>query len=239
MILTCPACATRYRVREHDLAAPAGRMVRCANCGQVWRQAPPPAEMRGDQAIAIGASSPADPVLEAAPRPVAAPELEIPRRPRPALPPTLPTTTDQVRPWWATLGRAIATILVLVVLAVLALIFARRHVATIWPAAGGLYASIGLPVEAAGSGLAIEQIAPVRTADGLMIHGEIANPGSRALDVPRLRVALRNAAEQEVQLEIVDPPKARLQPGEIVHFAAPFAHPADEATGVVVTFASR
>ena len=235
MILTCPACATRYRVGEQDLAAPAGRMVRCANCGEVWQQAPPPAETRADQATSIGASPPAEPAREAAPRPLSAPGLEIPRRPRPALPPT----TDQRRPWWATLGRAIATVLVLVVLAVLALIFARRHVATIWPSAGGLYASIGLPVEAAGAGLTIEQIAAVRTADGLMIHGEIANPGSRALDVPRLRVALRNAAAQEVQLEIVDPPKARLQPGEIVHFATLFAHPADAATGVVVTFASQ
>ena len=43
---------------------------------------------------------------------------------------------------------------------------------------------------------------------------------------------------KEVQFEIVDPPKPRLQPGEIVHFETPFAHPPDAATGVVVTFAS-
>ena len=148
-------------------------------------------------------------------------------------------TTD--RSWFTSIspGRGTVIILVLMVLAVLTGIFVRHHLATVWPPAGRLYASVGLPVELAGAGLAIEKIAAVRTDDGLMINGEIADRGSAPEDVPRLRVALQNADEKEVQFEIVDPPKAQLRPGEIVHFATPFVHPADAATGVVVTFASR
>ena len=84
----------------------------------------------------------------------------------------------------------------------------------------------------------IRKITPARTPDGLVVDGEIANPGNVPRDVPRLHVALQDSAQKEVQSEIVDPPKARLQPGEVVHFETPFAHPPDMATGVVVTFAS-
>jgi predicted Zn finger-like uncharacterized protein len=37
VIVACPACETRYQVAEAALAHPAGRTVRCANCGHSWR----------------------------------------------------------------------------------------------------------------------------------------------------------------------------------------------------------
>lgn len=40
MILTCPACSTRYQVDESKFP-PDGRSVRCAKCGHVWHQSPP------------------------------------------------------------------------------------------------------------------------------------------------------------------------------------------------------
>ena len=72
----------------------------------------------------------------------------------------------------------------------------------------------------------IGKVTPTRNDDGLVIEGEIANLGSTPRDVPRLRLALRDATEKEVQFEVVDPPRAQLQPGEVAHFSAPFAHPA-------------
>jgi len=55
--------------------------------------------------------------------------------------------------------------------------------------------------------------------------------------VPRLRVALRDPAEKETQFKIM--PAARLGPGETAHFKTSFDHPAEPATGVLVTFAPR
>ena len=71
----------------------------------------------------------------------------------------------------------------------------------------------------------IGKIAPTRTADGLTIDGEIVNLGSTPRDVPRLRRGAAGFGGKEVQFEIVDPPKARLQPGEVAHFETPFAAP--------------
>ena len=40
MIVTCPACATRYTVDPSAISAE-GRKVRCTRCSHVWRQMPP------------------------------------------------------------------------------------------------------------------------------------------------------------------------------------------------------
>ena len=108
-----------------------------------------------------------------------------------------------------------------------------------WPATARLYAVAGLSAAPFGSGLELAKIAPTRTTDGLVIEGDITNTGSTARDVPRLRVALRDPAEKEKQFKIIDPPVARLAPGETAHFKTSFDHPAEAATGVLVTFAPR
>ena len=127
---------------------------------------------------------------------------------------------------------------VLLALALVAgIVIARGAVVALWPPAARLYALAGLSAEPPGTGLKIEKLAPSRTPDGLLIEGDIANDGKTTLNLPRLRVALRDSAEKEVQFKIIDPPKPRLPPGAVAHFKTPFDHPDDAATGVVVTFA--
>jgi hypothetical protein len=134
---------------------------------------------------------------------------------------------------WVVLG----VIFALLSLAILAAIVARKEVAAMWPAAARLYALAGLSGAPTGPGLELAKIAPARTAEGLVIEGDITNTGSTARDVPRLRVALRDPAEKETQFKIIDPPTARLGPGETAHFKTSFDHPDEAATGVLVTFA--
>ena len=221
MILACPACRTSYLVDEQELNRPAGRTVRCASCGHTWRR-PPPLETRDREP----AARPPAPRIE--------PALEVPPRPGP-----LPGPTSQRRPrrrvavGWGILGM----VFVLLALAILAAIIARKEVAAMWPAAARLYALAGLAAASPGSGLELAKITPARTAEGLVIEGDITNTGSTARDVPRLRVALRDPAEKETQFKIIDPPSARLGPGETAHFKTSFDHPDEAATGVLVTFA--
>jgi predicted Zn finger-like uncharacterized protein len=64
MILTCPACGTRYAVKDGAIP-PGGRQVRCANCKNSWHQDPDPAD--------DAAEAPAEPLAAAEESPASAP----------------------------------------------------------------------------------------------------------------------------------------------------------------------
>ena len=211
MILTCPACRTRYLVDEPAVSRPTGRTVRCASCGYTWHYPPFPDPHKLDRPVRM------EPALEVPPRPASlvAPVPAKPPRRRLAL-------------GWFVLGVMVVVLALVILVAVLA----RSEVAATWPAAGRLYAWAGL-----GPRLELGKVVPTRTANSLVIEGEVINSGNMAGDVPPLRVALRDAAEKDVQSKVIDPPRARLSPSETARFKTTFEHPDEAATGVVVTFA--
>ncbi len=53
MILTCPACATQYRLKDGAIP-PEGRQVRCAACKHKWHQDGEPAASEADADMAAG-----------------------------------------------------------------------------------------------------------------------------------------------------------------------------------------
>lgn len=208
--------------------------MRCANCGHTWRQTAPP-ELDTDDNPAPTGGARTEPALDLPPRPgtIAAPRPENPLRVG-----FIREPPRRRRSRWAAI-RWLALI-VLFALAVLAgIVVARGAVTAIWPPAARFFSLAGLPVEPPATDLKVEKLAPARTADGLVIEGDIFNPEQSTRAVPPLRVALRDAADKEVQYKIFDPPAPQLAPGGVVHFKLPFGHPAGAATGVVVTFATR
>ncbi len=127
MIVSCPACRTRYLVDEEALRRPAGRTVRCAGCGHTWHEVPPPIEIpRSPAATTIDA-----PRIE---------PLEMPPRPAAVIQPRLPPR----RRGWARAG--VIVLIFLLVLAVLAVFVARSEIVAAWPTTARLYALVGLAV---------------------------------------------------------------------------------------------
>jgi predicted Zn finger-like uncharacterized protein len=220
MIVTCSSCSTRYLVDPAALGA-AGRTVRCANCSSTWFQAPP---ADAPQPLDLAASEP-EPVFRGA-GDAGGRRIQLPAVPRRRF------------PIWNVLGW-VAMVAVLAGLMVGA-VSARNQVTSLWPPAARLYAMIGFPVAQPRLGLELRKVSPSRgTENGLptlSIDGEVVNISSVARDVPKLRVALRDGNDHEVQAWTISVTDERLLPGASIPFHTSVTQPNEAATGVVVTF---
>jgi hypothetical protein len=87
------------------------------------------------------------------------------------------------------------------------------------------------------TGLQVGKVTPPRTADGLV--DDVTDTGQTERQVPQLRIALRDAAEAEIQVKTINPRTDWLLPGESAHFTSRFERASDAATGVVVAFRAR
>ncbi len=127
-----------------------------------------------------------------------------------------------------------------VVLAVWGLVAGRQSVMSAVPFTTRLYTVVGLGPEAPGQGLELRQVTPSRGVDNgvptLAINGQVANVSSSPRPVPKLRVALRDANNKELQSWTVSVTDQPLAPGASVPFHTTISQPPDGATGVVVSF---
>lgn len=221
MIVTCTSCSKRYLVDTRALGV-AGRNVRCAHCGHTWFQMPP---ADAPQNFELS--------LDAAPEPAAAVESERRER-RVQLP-----AVSRSRMRGQAVGWSIAAIVVVAL--VWGLIAARADIIKFWPPAGRLYAMVGYGPTVAGTGLELRKVTPSRGMENgvpvLAIDGEVVNVSPMTRDVPKLKVALRDGNDKELQAWTISVTDQRLLPGASVPFHTTITQPAEAATGVVVSFA--
>lgn len=143
----------------------------------------------------------------------------------------------RARTWMKPLPMAIAA-LVAVNAGILAW---RSDIVRVLPQTASFYAAIGLPVNL--RGLAFDNVRMSRAENEgvgvLVVEGSIVNVTSRPVEVPRLRLALRNTAKNEVYAWTALPGRAILAPGEALPFRSRLASPPADASDVQVRFFSR
>ena len=134
-------------------------------------------------------------------------------------------------------SRWTAIILVLVAFNV-ALVGARNEVVRYLPQTASLFAAVGLPVNLRGLKFADVKIFKEAQdgADILIVQGAIVSEAGKAIEVPRLRFAARNATGQEVYTWTMPPPRSILGPGERLEFRSQIPAPPAEASDVMVRF---
>lgn len=230
MILTCPECATSYFVDDGKIP-PAGRSVRCANCGARWT-----------------ATAESELELTASPEAVAAAEdphpqaVNIDELSGEALPKVFRARADNVRKVrqaatfgvvWAAAAAALA------ILAALAIVF-RADVVRHWPRSAAAYATIGMPVNSLG--LVLDAIKAEPALEGghavLAISGQIRNIMDREAMSPPLKISLLDKSGKSVATHSARAADPRIPPGQTRHFAISVIDPPTDAHDLEVTFAA-
>lgn len=266
MIVTCPACATRYVVDPAAIGSD-GRTVRCANCRHEWFQtvpedvlaereeaaaAPveetPPADAAGPEA------TPADPggaeTFGETPPESAGEEMTAPRRRERPLPRgnNLPAVRDDARRQWMIGWAAVGAALVLLVGV---LVGFRGNIMQAWPGAAGIYQAVGLGPAASANGTGSESRSAgevllfsnlnlnLDQEDGvpvLTVTGRIENPSDRAYDVPRVEATLLDSAKSELHSWTFEAPVTRLEAGATARFSTRLSNPPTSVREAVLEF---
>jgi predicted Zn finger-like uncharacterized protein len=132
-------------------------------------------------------------------------------------------------------------VILVLVAACTAIIGWRKDIVRHAPQMASFYGRIGLPVNVRGLVFTDVRIAN-ETHDGvpvLSVEGTIASMAADAVEVPRLRFALRNAAGQEVYSWTAVPIQTVLGPGDTMPFRSRLASPPSDVHDVQVRFFTR
>lgn len=237
MILTCPACTTRYFADDAAIG-PNGRNVRCAACGHSWF-------VEGQLLLEQTAPDDLLPTPRAAVRaPLSRAEVE---RMRQAGDPASPAARIRARETerrrqdglraaalaWGGAGVTLAA-------TAGAAVALHEDVARIWPQAASAYAAMGLHVNV--YGLEFGELEITREYDGptpvLVVSGTIRNLTPEAKGAPALRFALRDGAQAEVYRWLVSMEGEVVPPGGAVAFSTVLDNPPGQAEELEATFAS-
>lgn len=221
MILSCPACGTRYLVPDSAIG-PEGRQVRCASCRHSWFEEAPVSELVAEPAD-FTSPEPTPPTVaapEPAPVPPAEPEstrhvygadeLDYASRPDPyAHQPPFQPRRNPARMW--TLIAIAAALAMLAATAALVAFgppdIARRFGMAAPDAPALLIQAVGTERRRMASGNEL-----------FSASGKIVNPTDTAQPVPDIRANLLDAQDRVVYGWTIARPVAKLAPGASVEF---------------------
>jgi predicted Zn finger-like uncharacterized protein len=252
MRLDCPSCSASFEVNPTALE-PNGRTVRCAECKTTWFVPAPRFALAGDMPEEMPAPVPVPEVTaeDRADHQALAAEVKIVEAESPPLaveepealppPPQRKTVARAVSPTRARrqspLGLAAIALAVILVFGVVN----RQAIVRAAPEMAKLYAAIGFPVNL--RGLEFQNVQTRQEIqDGvtvLVIEGEVGNVVSRAVELPRVRLAVigENGAELYSWTALL--PRSILYPHERVPFRSRLASPPAAGKEIVIRFLTR
>jgi predicted Zn finger-like uncharacterized protein len=261
MRIDCPSCAAGFDVNPSVLE-PNGRTVRCASCKTKWFAPAPSLVLADGEAVsapmpvpAISAEdradhealakpqekSPVEPIEDVALINVESAPSVVPVEETPALPKrktvAAPAAASQMRQRRFPLGLVAVLLSAIVIFGVVS----RQSIVRAAPELATLYAAVGLPVNL--RGLEFQNIRTKQEIqDGitvLAIEGEVENVANRAVELPRVRLAVLGENGVEIYSWTALLPRSILYPHERVPFKSRLASPPAAGKEIMVRFLTR
>lgn len=248
MIISCPACSTRYQVDPAGFM-PKGRKVRCAKCGDTWHQDPPkdlPKTLdAGDEVRDESAKAPVPPP----PAPASATDDGVgdgagedeaaASAGSKAVAARRMASFSKALTRWRLAQVAGFAALGLFVMGTLYLVYAYKDdLVAAWPATASLYALLNEPVHP--QGMEFQNVEYEHQYENgmpvLAITGEVVNVGGGRQSVPRVRVGLRDESQNELYAWTFAVPEATLEPQETAEFVTRLSSPPLDAHDLEIRF---
>ena len=207
MILSCPACNTRFQFDE-SLLRDGSRKVRCGKCSHVWQC--------GAADLATTEEIPAEQLrVEVLSTPDRDSESVVEGRRRPAKKSPEERGESSLLVGWA--------LLLVFIVGLLGGLWAfRDSVVAAVPGMARLYELVEGRQVIPGEGLAIQNVSSRRRLiDGdraVFIEGEVLNFSDIVRQVPSIRISINDADGREVSFWHVTPSAMALEPGESLRF---------------------
>lgn len=261
MLIVCPSCASRYELDAAKLG-PDGRKVRCASCQTLWHVMPeafpdaPTAEETQallneelEQAAAIEAQVSAiaaeqgdDIEIDAAPAPdPAAATAPAPRKRGTGRAGRKASSKGGKTRLGASAVPTIPAMLALAGVALLGLlVWQRDRAVRSAPQLAAVFETLGVPVNVRGLKLGAIESGLIEDGGGrfLVVEGDVTNIARVNTPVPPIEVSVKDAAGQTLYSWKTDPPRAELEPSELMRFRARLAAPPATGQTVLVRFAA-
>ncbi|KPH80034.1 zinc-ribbon domain-containing protein [Bosea vaviloviae] len=250
MLIVCPSCASRYELDAAKLG-PDGRKVRCASCQTLWHVMPeafPDAPTAEETQALLNEELAQAAAIEAEVSAVAAEkgdDIEIDAAPAPAprkqgtgrsgRKPSLKGAKTRLA------GAAIPAMLGLAGFALLGLlVWQRERAVRSAPQLASVFEAVGLPVNVRGLKLGAIESGLIEDSGGrfLVVEGDVTNIARVNTAVPPIEVSVKDGAGQTLYSWKTDPPRAELEPSELMRFRARLAAPPATGQTVLVRFAA-
>lgn len=242
MIVSCPACATRFSL-DAALLGDAGRNVRCAKCGHKWKQLPPKLENPEGTPADIAAAAepiaePTSPVpeVEAPAEPSSAtageaPAIEIPSAPprprspqRPTGPITVPPKLRPMMPKRRFRLHPVYIVLTGVLVGLGIAFYFRAEIARAVPALDMVYSLMGISTSSPAEDLkAANLVVNKRNEPGgkavWAVEADLFNESDFPVQLPPLAAITYDAAGKEIgDWRIFRLEQESIEPGETIRF---------------------
>ena len=234
MILTCPACTTRYLVEPAALGAD-GRRVRCARCQHTWHaepleEEPPAPQLVEDEAAPADAPTPEPHDDAEQDDDIAAARRRS--RARAQLPAVRESSGGKLWVAWLILALVVAGI-------VAGSVLYRIEIVAAWPPAGKLYRTVGLSLEPPFTletgGIKFENV--IREGGTvLLVSGTILNTGTIKQVIPALQVTLLDENRRAIHHWTTQVSQTVLAPKQSIAFQTELKDPPDSARFLKVDF---